>query len=102
MVRLTKKNVEILTGAKIDRVKGKKIIIRCNGVKREIPFTRPIVNATGVEANNELAHSLRGMEELKGIDLYEIGDCVSARQLREAIFEGYMISKNILGDKGNE
>ena len=95
MGRLTKNRVEILTGAKIDRVKGKKIIIRWNGVKREIPFTGPIVNATGVEANNELAHSLRGMEELKGIDLYEIGDCVSARQLRDAIFEGYMISKNI-------
>jgi len=95
MRRLAKNRVEILTGAKIDRVKGKKIVIRSNGESREIAVTWPIVNATGVEANKTIYLALKKIRGKRNFDIYQIGDCVTPRQIREAIFEGNMVSKNI-------
>ncbi len=95
MRRLGKNQVEILTGIKIDRVKGSKIVIRSNGDSREIRVAWPIVNATGVEANKTVFLALKKIRGKRDFDIYEIGDCATPRQIREAIFEGYMISKNI-------
>jgi len=71
------------------------MILRSNGDRREIRVTRPIVNATGVAANKK---AYLALEEIRGkgnVDLYEIGDCVTPRQIREAVFEGNRVSKNI-------
>lgn len=91
--------VKIFTSATIGEMRGKKIIIQWNGSKREIAFEEPLVYATGAEANRELLHSLKGMEEFEKTDIYEIGDYIFPRQVRDAIFEGYMLSRNIQGEK---
>ena len=95
MGRLLKHRVKILTGVIIDRVKGGKVFVKLNGGKKEIAFDGFLINAIGVEANRELSLSLKGNKEFEDFEIYEIGDCVSPRQLRDAIFEGYMISQNI-------
>jgi len=93
MARLTRKKVRILTSATVHKVEIKKIFVRWNGSQNEIAFDEPLIIATGVEANLELYESLKKTEELKNIDLHVIGDSISPRLLREAIFEGYGTSK---------
>jgi len=95
MGRLAKNGVEILTGVNIDRVKERKIVARSNGDNIEIAFAGPIVNATGFEPNKTVYLSLKEIQGERHIAIYEIGDCVIPRQMREAIFEGYMISQDI-------
>jgi 2,4-dienoyl-CoA reductase-like NADH-dependent reductase (Old Yellow Enzyme family) len=95
MGRLARGGVEILKGVTIHRVESKKIVVQWNGDKREITFDKPLVNATGAKGNSELSHSLKEIKELKDVELYEIGDCVSPRQLRDAILEGWQIGKVI-------
>jgi 2,4-dienoyl-CoA reductase-like NADH-dependent reductase (Old Yellow Enzyme family)/thioredoxin reductase len=95
MGRLTRNGVEILTGAIIEKVDVGKISVHWNGGKREIVFDEPIINATGAEPNREPYDSLEKSEEMKNLDVYIIGDCVSPRQLKDAIYEGYTISQKI-------
>lgn len=95
MGRLNKNGVEIVTRVTIKKVKEGKLFIRRNGNKRTIAFDGPLINATGTEANKEVFKFLRKDGELRNLGVYEIGDCVSPRRLRDAIFEGYMTSKNI-------
>ena len=95
MARLTRKKVRILTSATVHKVEIKKIFVQWNGNENEIPFDEPLIIATGVEANLELYKSLKKDEELKNIDTHVIGDAISPRLLREAIFEGYGTSKNL-------
>ena len=94
MRRLAKNRVEILTGFKIDRITGRRIVIRSNGDSREIGLTWPIVNATGVEADKTVYLVLKKIRK-RDFDIYEIGDCVTPRQIRDAIFEGFTISQTI-------
>ena len=93
--RLNRNKVEIITKTILGQVAGGKLFIRSNGKNREIVFDGPLVNATGAEANREMFEWLRKNKELRDLSIYEIGDCVSPRQLKDAIFEGYMTSKSI-------
>ena len=95
MARLVRKGVKILTGATIEKVKAGKIFVQWNGSQNEIAFDDPLINATGAEANLELYESLKKAEELKNLDIHVIGDSISPRLLREAIFEGYGTSQKI-------
>lgn len=95
MARLAKKGVKILTGTTIDKVEIGTLTIQWNGSKREIVFEEPLIIATGAEANLDLYESLKKTEALKNIDLHVIGDSLSPRLLREAIFEGYKTSQKI-------
>lgn len=93
--RLTKKGVQMLKSARIDRVEARKISLQCPGGQKEVLFDEPLINATGYEANDELSGLLSGAPELKDIAVFRVGDCLSPRQLREAISEGYSISQRI-------
>jgi 2,4-dienoyl-CoA reductase-like NADH-dependent reductase (Old Yellow Enzyme family)/thioredoxin reductase len=93
--RLNRNRVEIITKAIIDKVTQGKLFIRSNGKNREIVFDEPLVNATGSEADGETFEWLSKSEELRNLSIYKIGDCVSPRQLRDAIYEGYMTSRSI-------
>jgi 2,4-dienoyl-CoA reductase-like NADH-dependent reductase (Old Yellow Enzyme family)/thioredoxin reductase len=95
MARLARRNVEILTGATIDRVEIGTLSMQRNGSKWEITFEEPLIIATGAQANLDLCESLEKTEELKNIDIHVIGDSISPRLLRDAIFEGYGISQKI-------
>jgi 2,4-dienoyl-CoA reductase-like NADH-dependent reductase (Old Yellow Enzyme family)/thioredoxin reductase len=95
MARLARKKVRILTGATVHKAEIKKIFVQRYGGENEIAFDEPLIIATGVEANLELYELLKKTEELKNIDIHVIGDSVSPRLLREAIFEGYGTSKNL-------
>jgi 2,4-dienoyl-CoA reductase-like NADH-dependent reductase (Old Yellow Enzyme family)/thioredoxin reductase len=95
MGRLSRNGVQIVTRVTIKKVNGGKLFIRRNGKKRTIAFDGPLINATGTEANKEVFKSLRKSGELRNLGVYELGDCVSPRQLRDAIFEGYVISRGI-------
>jgi len=93
MARLIRKKVKILTSATVRKVGTEKIFVRWNGSENEIAFEEPLIIATGAQANLELYESLKKTEGLKNIDLHVIGDSISPRLLREAIFEGYGTSK---------
>jgi len=95
MYRLARNGVEILTNAIIDRVEAGKIFVRWNGGGREMAVDEPLIIATGAEPNCEPYDSLKKSEEMKNLDVYIIGDSVSPRQLKEAIYEGYAISQKI-------
>ena len=95
MNRLAKKGVEILRSARIDRLEAGKISLQSPEGQKEVRFDEPLINATGYEANDELSDPLSGDAELKDIALFRIGDCLSPRQIREAISEGTAISRRI-------
>jgi 2,4-dienoyl-CoA reductase-like NADH-dependent reductase (Old Yellow Enzyme family)/thioredoxin reductase len=93
--RLMKKGVQILRSARIDRVEAGKISLHSPEGPKEVLFDDPLINATGYEANDELSDRVSGAAELKDIAFFRIGDCLSPRQIREAISEGYATSQRI-------
>jgi 2,4-dienoyl-CoA reductase-like NADH-dependent reductase (Old Yellow Enzyme family)/thioredoxin reductase len=95
MERLAIHKVNIFTHANIYKSEGGKVFVKSNGCKKEIVFTGPIVNAAGAKANNDLCNLLKKSKRFKTMEIYEIGDCVAPRMLRDAIFEGYAVAQRI-------
>lgn len=95
MERLSKNGVTILTRALPKKMTDNKIVVQCGELKREIPFDAPIVNATGAIPNRHLFNSLKENKGFENLEIYEVGDCVSPRQLRDAILEGYLTAQSI-------
>ncbi|MBP1730115.1 MAG: NADH-dependent flavin oxidoreductase, Oye family, partial [Deltaproteobacteria bacterium] len=82
---LEENRVEIVSGVKeFKRITPKGIVVADKaGVERTIEASR-IVLATGLRPDDGLVHALR-----KSVpELYEAGDCVSPRQIMEAVHEG--------------
>ena len=82
---LEENGVEIVSGVKeFKRITPKGIVVADKaGVERTIEASR-IVLATGLRPDDGLVHALRNSVP----ELYEAGDCVSPRQIMEAVHEG--------------
>ncbi len=86
MKRLQGEGVTMLTNISYDRATGKGIEITTKtGEKKLIPADT-IVIAAGAVPNQTLYHEIQG----KVPELYQIGDCVTPRNIAEAIREGYV------------
>jgi len=82
--RLDERGVVVFTGVKEEAITDKGMAIIDKDGKRVSLEADDIVIATGAEADKTLSESLKG----KVPELYEVGDCVEARKIREAIHEG--------------
>jgi len=84
--RLRDAGVTMLTGISYERVTDKGIeIVTKTGEKKLIPADT-IVIAAGAAPNQTLYHEIMG----KVPEIYQIGDCVTPRNIAEAIREGYV------------
>lgn len=85
--RLTEYGVTILTGARVQRVTKKGVVLE-NG--SEI-VAGTVVLAAGGKAKDTLTESLKGMVS----EIYAIGDCVEPRMIVDAIREGAAVAYKI-------
>ncbi len=85
LLELLKENgVEILTQRKVKRVTPGKIFV--SAPNREQEFTTDLlVLSVGRQPVNNLAKSAEGMVQ----EVYVIGDCLSARKIKDAIWEAF-------------
>jgi len=86
--RLNAKGVTMLTGVKYEEVNDKGLVITTgDGEKRTIPADT-IVLAAGSKPNTELLQQLGDSVP----ELYQVGDCVEPRGIREAIADGLRVA----------
>ena len=83
--RLEKQGVTMLTGVTYHKVDNNKLIVTTNDGTRRILEADTIVLAAGVVPDRELYQEIK--DKIAEVKL--AGDCVSPRNIREAIIEGY-------------
>jgi 2,4-dienoyl-CoA reductase-like NADH-dependent reductase (Old Yellow Enzyme family)/NADPH-dependent 2,4-dienoyl-CoA reductase/sulfur reductase-like enzyme len=86
--RLSRKNVEVITGTKILGVTDEGVIGNVNGIEKLIVGDN-IVLATGAKSDPNIVSSLVG----KGKELYIVGDCVTVGDALSAIHAGFHIGR---------
>lgn len=86
MKRLQDEGVIMLTSISYDRATDKGIEITTKTGQKKLIKADTIVIAAGAAPNQALYHEIQG----KVPELYQIGDCVTPRNIAEAIREGYV------------
>ncbi len=86
MKRLQDEGVTMLTNISYDRATDKGIEITTKTGQKKLIEADTIVIAAGAAPNQTLYHEIMG----KVPELYQIGDCVTPRNIAEAIREGYV------------
>lgn len=89
--KVKEKGIRTFTGVKEEEITDKGMEIMDREGKRILLEADDIVIATGSVADKTLFESLQG----KVPELYEVGDCVKARRIQEAIYEGATASLKI-------
>ena len=92
LMALGRNNVRIVTGNRLESVKDHTaVIVDRFGNTEEIP-TDAIVIAAGFTPQKELANKL---EEETNMEVYTVGDCRGARQIQDAVHEGYAAGRQV-------
>jgi len=86
--RLIMKGIEMMTGVQYEEITDKGLHIIDNHGKRRFIAADTIVIAAGSLPNAKLAEELADATRKKNREIYQIGDCLRPRSLREAILEG--------------
>ncbi len=93
--RLAKKGVTLVDHATVRKAERGVLSVEIDGSIQRFGFDGPLIYATGYRPHKPTSRWLKEMAERVKIGICEIGDCVSPRQLRDAIHEGYRVSENI-------
>jgi NADH dehydrogenase FAD-containing subunit len=64
--------------------------------KEEFLPADTVVYALGMRANRKETEALRNVAKVRNLPVYEIGDCVRAAKVYDAIREGYLAAMAIL------
>jgi 2,4-dienoyl-CoA reductase (NADPH2) len=91
MKRLQDEGVTMLTNISYDRATDKGIEITTKTGQKKLIEADTIVIAAGAAPNQTLYHEIMG----KVPELYQIGDCVTPRNIAEAIREGFITGEMI-------
>lgn len=89
--RLKERGVQVFTGVKEMEITQKGVEIVDKDRKRVSLEANNIIIATGFVPDKSLFEPLKG----KVSELYEVGDCVQARRIHEAIYEGATVALQI-------
>lgn len=89
--RLEKAGIRMETLAKVEKITERGIWISRQDITYEFFEADSVVIAVGMASANSLARKLEG----KVPELYQIGDCVKPRQVKEAIEEGFLIGLQV-------
>ncbi len=90
--RLSRQRVSICTGKRLESVHDKGVIVVDRYGKRQEILGDNVVIAAGFTPNRDLIDRL---ESQKGLEVYEVGDCIEPRRIFEAIHEGYFAARLI-------
>lgn len=91
--RLSEKGVRILINCKATEIKPDGLVIKRNEIEESIGADTVVLSA-GAKSNREIIGLFKA-KNAKGIELYEIGDCVEPRKALDAIREGAEIGEQI-------
>jgi len=91
--RLSSQEVIIMPVTAVKEIQGKTVITynTLTGMERQIEEVDSVVFCTDGRANDALYHSLKG----KVKELYQVGQCVSPRQLLDSVADGYRVGRTI-------
>jgi pyruvate/2-oxoglutarate dehydrogenase complex dihydrolipoamide dehydrogenase (E3) component len=89
--RIVKNRIKVITGATVDEVTEKGVVISDKTHERKLLESDIIVLAAGAIANRNLTNSLKGIAS----ELYVIGDARKPRKAIDAIREGSHIAREI-------
>ena len=90
--KFAENGIEIHFGAKVERIDEDGIVYTQKGWTRKLMGIDTVVLATGAVAENSLEKRLRNE---KRFSVFAVGDCVKARTVMEAIYEGSKIGREI-------
>ncbi len=90
--RLTKEKVEVLLNATVTEIAENDVIYLHNGHTKKIMKVDTVVLAVGAAPNDFLWRILKGTNRK---NVFVIGDCIKARNVLEAIYEGSKIAREI-------
>ncbi|MFH1639998.1 MAG: FAD-dependent oxidoreductase [Chloroflexota bacterium] len=91
LARLTEKGVTMLTGVTYHEANEKGLVITTGEGERKVLEADTIVLAAGATPNQALYREIKG----KIPEVYPVGDCVSPRNIAEALREGFEIGLKI-------
>ena len=83
-------DVETVTDARVISIDGGTITFERNGKTESMSFDT-VINAAGSRSVHKVSDAMKSA----GIPFVQIGDCVSPRQINNAIHEGYLAVMNI-------
>jgi len=86
------KGIEVIFGAKVERIDEDGIVYDRKGWTRKLMAIDTVVLATGAVAEDSLEKTIRNE---KRVTFFTVGDCVKARNVMEAIYEGSKIGREI-------
>lgn len=84
--------IEVRPETTVEEIRKNKVVVQKRGEYEEIDIDFVIV-AVGIASNNQLADLLK--EKEKVAELYTIGDCVLPRKVKEAIYEGLLVGRQV-------
>jgi NADH dehydrogenase FAD-containing subunit len=90
--KFAEKGIEIHFGAEVKRIDEEGVVYTQKGWTRKLMGIDTVVLATGAVAENSLEKIFRNK---KGLSVFAVGDCVKARNVMEAIYEGSKIGREI-------
>lgn len=90
--KFAEKGIEIQFGAEVKCIDEDGIVYTQKGWTRKLMGIDTVVLATGAVAEDSLEKILRNK---KGLSVFAVGDCVKARNVMEAIYEGSKIGREI-------
>ena len=92
LMSLEKSNVKVITGYRLESVKGHTaVIVDRFGNQKELAADG-IVICAGFQPQTALAEQL---EEETDMDVYLVGDCKQVRQIQDAVHEGYAAGRSV-------
>lgn len=83
--------IRIFTNVTVERVRDKGLEIVNEKGERQLIESESIVIAVGSKPNKELFEALKG----RGLDVFQIGDCVETRRIVDAVREGFLLGCQI-------
>ena len=89
--RLDEKGVTLLTQVKCEEVIPGGVVIATAGGEQKTIGVDTIILAVGASPNTKLGEEIKG----KVAEVYQVGDCIEPRKIRDAIGEGYRAGLHI-------
>ncbi|MEW6667327.1 MAG: FAD-dependent oxidoreductase [Thermodesulfobacteriota bacterium] len=91
MVLLPKYKLDGHTGVRIEEITRRNVVMVDSEGRRQRIKADTVVNAVGYHSNMDLYKQLKGEDR----EIHAIGDCVKARKVAEAVYEGARIAREI-------
>jgi 2,4-dienoyl-CoA reductase-like NADH-dependent reductase (Old Yellow Enzyme family)/NADPH-dependent glutamate synthase beta subunit-like oxidoreductase len=89
--KLKENNVRIMTETKLMRIESEGALLACSDGTELLVEAERVIFATGTRPLNQLYEKVKSL----GYETYQIGDCLEARNAKEAIFESAILGRSL-------